>query len=289
MNSGMASAREGVAGTDAGPAWSILDRVACPRCRGHLCWKDGVLLCSCGVSYPNLDGIFDLRPPVDAQKPEEVDWSKHWSQANQQSLAQQFFSFYRKAVFARTVEHFVGRYFPPAGVFLEAGCGTAETSMRINKNGGARTLVALDLIRPVLEHCHPIMDVRICGDIFHLPFRENGLDGIWNVGVMEHFTDLQIDHIMREFRRALRQGARVVLLWPAIYSVPQKMLRAIEWIINLHRHGERFRFHPDEISQVRSLQHGREILLRNGFRPVKVDPGLRSLMAFEILVGEKPA
>ncbi len=105
---------------------------------------------------------------------------------------------------------------------------------------------------------------------------------------MEHFTDSQIDHIMGEFRRVLHTGGRVILLWPAVYSVPQKMLRGLEWIINLRRHGEPFRFHPDEISQVRSLKHGREILSRNGFLPVCVDPGMRSLMAFEILVGENP-
>ncbi len=85
----------------------------------------------------------------------------------------------------------------------------------------------------------------------------------------------------------LKPKGRVILLWPATFSVPQKMLRVCEWLINFNKTGERFRFHPDEISQIHSIREGREVLRRNGFRPVHIDPGLRSLMAFETMVGEK--
>jgi SAM-dependent methyltransferase len=160
--------------------------------------------------------------------------------------------------------------------------------MLIDKRGGARTLVALDLIRPVLERCHPVMDVKACGDIFALPFQSDSVDGIWNVGVMEHFTHDQIDAILREFRRVLKPGCRVVLLWPAKFSIPQRILRVLEWFINLRRSADdKFRFHPDEISQLRSVRQGKEVLTRNGFRPVAIDIGLRTLMAFETIVGEK--
>jgi SAM-dependent methyltransferase len=190
-------------------------------------------------------------------------------------------------VFARAVAYFVDHYLEPQGVLVEAGSGTSETSMLIEKRGEERTLVAVDLIRPVLERCHNIMDVRLCGDIFSLPFQDDSIDGIWNVGVMEHFEDDCIDAILREFRRVLKPHHRAVLLWPATFSIPQRMLRVVEWFINLRRSSGKFRFHPDEISQLRSAGHGRSILARNGFRPVAVDVGLRTLMAFETLVGEK--
>lgn len=107
---------------------------------------------------------------------------------------------------------------------------------------------------------------------------------------MEHFTHTQIDGILAEFHRVLRPGGRVILLWPAVFSVPQRIRRVLEFFINLRRPaGERFRFHPDEISQIRSIREGREVLTRNGFRTVTIDPGFYSLMAFETLVGEKPA
>jgi SAM-dependent methyltransferase len=234
-----------------------------------------------------VNGVWDLRPVSQARKFEEIQWTEHWSADNQQIVSQRFFSFYRKAVFARAVAYFVDRYLPRAGLLVEAGCGTAETSMLIEKRGNARTLVAVDLIRPVLEHCHPIMDVRLCGDIFALPYQDNSIDGLWNVGVMEHFTHDQIDAILREFRRVLKPHGRIVLLWPATFSIPQRILRVLEWFINLRRGENKFRFHPDEISQLRSVGQGRQVLSRNGFRPVAIDVGLRTLMAFETLVGEK--
>jgi ubiquinone/menaquinone biosynthesis C-methylase UbiE len=263
--------------------------LACPNCRAHAVFDGkGVACTKCSASFQVRNGILDLRPNRVGQKYEEIQWTKHWASGNQQSTSQRFFSFYRKAVFARPVASFVHRYLPPRGVLLEAGCGTAETSIRIKKENGGRTLVALDLIQPILEHCHPIMDVRVCGDFFSLPFLDNSIDGIWNVGVMEHFTHTQIDAIMNEFHRVLKPGSRVILLWPATFSFPQRMLRVLEWFINTRRSsGNKFRFHPEEISQLRSVKQGRNVLTRNGFRPVAIDIGLRTLMAFETLVGAK--
>ena len=268
----------------------ILDRLACPQCRGELAWEEGFFLCgSCGTSYPTNGEIADLRPPTHRAGADAVSWSEHWSVDNQESLIQRFFSFYRKAVFSRTVRYFVGRYFSPNGVFVEAGSGTSETSMRIDKRGGARTLVAIDIVLPVLERCHPIMDVRVGGDIFHLPFRGNSIEGVWNVGVMEHFTHDQIDQIMQEFHRVLRPGGPLILLWPGTDSVPQKLLSIVEKVINLRNGRERFRFHhiPHEISQLRSTREGRKVLTRNGFDTLDTDYGFRSLLAFKALVGVK--
>jgi SAM-dependent methyltransferase/uncharacterized protein YbaR (Trm112 family) len=263
--------------------------LACPQCRTRVEASGEAFQCrNCGASYRIVNGIPDLRPGSAAGKPEEIAWTEHWSDSKQHSASQRFFSFYRKAVFARAVAYFVDHYLPREGVLVEAGSGTSETSMLIDKRGGCRTLAALDLIRPVLERCHPAMDVRVCGDIFALPFQDASIDGIWNVGVMEHFTHPQIDAILREFRRVLKPGSRVVLLWPAKFSIPQRILRVLEWFINLRRRkDDKFRFHPDEISQLRSVRQGREVLTRNGFEPVAIDIGLRTLMAFETLVGEK--
>ena len=133
------------------------------------------------------------------------------------------------------------------------------------------------------------MDVRLGADNFRLPFGDGRVDGLWNVGVMEHFLHDRIDAMMREFHRVLAPGAPVLLLWPATDSLPQKGLRLVEKVINLRREGERFQFHPDEISKLRSSQEGRDVLTRNGFEPVFMDAGLRSLMAFKTVVGRKPA
>jgi SAM-dependent methyltransferase len=262
--------------------------LVCPVCHTSVVQhKDEIECETCRTIYPIVNGVLDLRPAAGAGRKEEIDWSEHWSADKQDSRSQRFFSFYRKAVFARAVAYFIDRYLPREGMLVEAGSGTSETSMLIDKLGGKRQLVAVDLIRPVLERCHPIIDVRVCGDIFALPFQNSSVDGIWNVGVMEHFPHSQIDTILKEFRRVLKPHGRIVLLWPATFSVPQRILRVLEWFINRRRQSDKFRFHPDEISQLRSAKQGREVLTRNGFRTVAIDLGFRTLMAFETLVGEK--
>jgi SAM-dependent methyltransferase len=270
-------------------ARGIIPRLACPLCHAAVREEAEAMVCTgCATRFPIERGIMDLRPADARDKPEFSDWTRHWNNENQELFSQKFFSFYRKAVFARTVAWFVDTFFPKTGVFVEAGSGTAETSMRIDKKNGARVLVAADIIVPVLQHCHPVMDVRVGADNFRLPFGDGQVDGLWNVGVMEHFLHPVIDQMMREFHRVLAPGAPILLLWPATDSLPQKGLRMVEKVINLRREGERFQFHPDEISKLRSSQEGRDVLQRNGFEPVFVDAGLRSLMPFKTVVGRKP-
>lgn len=267
---------------------SIVERLGCPSCGRPLELDAHQCVChGCGQKYAVRADMLDLRARGSTGGREVAEWTAQWSPETQATRAQRFFSVYRRRVFAPAVRHFTGRYFDESGVFVEAGSGTSETSTRIDKRGGRRILVAMDLVPEVLERCDPVMDVRIAGDIFRMPFLDGSLDGIWNVGVMEHFPHGDIDRIMREFHRALRPGGRVILLWPAIFSVPQRMLRVVEWGIRRVTK-QTFRFHPEEISQLRSIRHGRDVLARNGFQPLHVDPGLRSLMAFETIVGEKP-
>lgn len=267
----------------------IIGALACPQCRCALAHDADVFLCaSCSSAYPITEGILDMRAATDREKAEAVDWSRHWGEEHQGGVVQKFFSWYRTAVFARTVAYFTNRYFAPAGVFVEAGSGTAETSVRMDKRGGKRVLVALDIVFPVLKMCDPVMDARVCGDGFHLPFRDDSLDGMWNLGVMEHFTHDKIDEMMREFHRALKPGGRLILFWPAKNSIPQKLLGAAAFVINLKKRERKFQFHPDEISQLRSNRQAREVLRRNGFHPLQIDWGLASGMAFKSVIGEKP-
>ena len=269
---------------------ALLGALACPKCHGQLVIADSIRCNSCGSQYPASSGVPDFRVDRSAaeQGSELEDWSHHWASENQELVSQRFFSFYRKAVFARTVAHFIEKYFPRHGLLVEAGCGTSESSIRIAKHGGGRVLVAVDIVPSVVARAHPVMDERLCGDVFRLPFRDQSIDGIWNVGVMEHFTHDRIDDMMREFRRVLRPAAPLLLLWPGTTSPPQRILRVLEKVIHLRGNDPGFRFHPPEISQLHSAREGRDVLARNGFAELEIDGGPRSLFAFKTLVARRP-
>jgi SAM-dependent methyltransferase len=238
-----------------------------------------------GVELGNPQIVLEEEKP--STRTDLQDWTAHWADTKQDSRSQRFFSFYRKTVFSRTVGFYINRFFPQRGIFLEAGSGTSETSIRINKWGGNRVLIAFDLIPTVLSQTDEIMDRRVCGDIFKLPFPSESIDGIWNVGVMEHFLHPQIDQILTEFHRVLKKDAPLLVLWPAKYSIPQRLLRILETVIRVMKRGEVYHFHPPEISQLRSMQEGLKVYERNGFSVREIDPGLKSWMAFITIIGNK--
>src|SRR5258708_9002965 len=89
------------------PHAALKGRIACPLCHSELAMSGDRITCTaCGSAHRNVDGILDLAPPMAMPKEEEEAWLKHWADGNQQSPAQRFFIFYRKAVFARTVRLF---------------------------------------------------------------------------------------------------------------------------------------------------------------------------------------
>ena len=130
------------------------------------------------------------------------DWDKFWHAAkDDENLLGRFLSFYRSQVIARAVNYYINKFFEPDGVFIECGAGTSETTLKTKKE--QRKFVALDYSEFILKKTitNPKIDDCINADIFSLPIKDNSADGIWNVGVMEHFTTEQIERILRQEKK----------------------------------------------------------------------------------------
>lgn len=144
-------------------------------------------------------------------------WDEHWSTKN---IRQNFFgrlaTFYRKNLICKLVSYYNNKHFPKQGLFLETGSGTAESSIGFLKE--KRIFIACDISRhPLLRITNGIIDVRVQADIFKLPFRDNVLDGIYNIGVMEHFSFQENIILIKEFKRILKPCSIIILYWPWKY------------------------------------------------------------------------
>ena len=69
----------------------------------------------------------------------------------------------------------------------------------------------------------------IVGDIFHLPPDGPQYDGIYNLGVMEHFSPDEIRQILVQFNKALKANGRLLLFWPPVFGVSVIALRILRW------------------------------------------------------------
>lgn len=159
--------------------------------------------------------------------PEADEWNRHWQSLNG-STRGRLFSLYRRHIRARCVARYVARHFTGPGVYVECGCGSSETSCRLRPQPG-QTFLALDFAAAPLrlalrQPCHA---GGLQADIRHLPFRDQSLDGLWNLGVMEHFEEDEQLTILREFYRVLKPGGQLLVWWPPRLAADELLLRSV--------------------------------------------------------------
>jgi len=214
------------------------------------------------------------------------EWDEHWSRRF--IMLNGFFNFYRKYVMSNALSHYIEKYFPKNGTFVECGSGSSLTSHLIKKY--KRKLVALDISKKALEEAEANgkMDKFVHADITKkLPFGNESIDGIWNLGVMEHFSKKEIDKTMKEFHRTLKKGAYVIMFIPPVYSFTGMAYRTVENIIKLTT-GKSFRFYPDEPSRLKSKKDGIDMVRRNGFDDCRVYFPWRNCFGDLVVIARKP-
>lgn len=120
---------------------------------------------------------------------------------------------------------------PTGGVKgLETGCGRGTMSMYFAKSGFDMTL--LDFDKNILTTAKSLFVEQnlkadfVQGDALDLPFKENFFDIVTNIGLLEHFED--IETVLKEQLRVLRPGG-----WALSYVVPERpdnIQRYFNWL-----------------------------------------------------------
>jgi SAM-dependent methyltransferase len=222
-----------------------------------------------------------------AQRDDARVWDSHWAALSEKrSLFGRLASLVRTSLLSRAVRAFADEHFPRSGVFVEAGCGTAESSSRIDPAG--RTLVALDISRLAVKAARRIDVFRglLQGDLFRLPFRDGSVAGLWNLGVMEHFAPEEGRALLDEFARVLAPGGVALLFWPPEFGASRLVLAPIEALRS--RPGAPFRFFTDEVNRLRSRAHAAAMLEGTGLEPVALSFGPRDFFIHLVVVARKP-
>ena len=207
-----------------------------------------------------------------------LSWDEYWKKDTKSSI----FTLVRTHIIASELSSILEKYFPKTGKFIDCGSGSSETSIKILKHN--RELIALDLSKIALEKVKNNkklpMTSTINASIFDIPFKENSIDGIWNLGVMEHFHKEDILKILNEFHRVLKKDSYCILLWPATYGPVNILFSILGFIL-------RKQFFPDEVSLYNSKKWIKDIIKESSFKLVGVRWPLKGGLIYHEVVLRK--
>lgn len=233
------------------------------------------------------------RPFTDID-PELVDpqgWDRYWEKNKRASgiVYEIIATLYRNLVIKRRLNQEIRRTFPRGARLLHAGCGSGQVDADIQHE---MRLTAVDISPAALQRYRetvPHAEAVKHASIFALPFADGSFEGIYNLGVMEHFSEAQIQGILAEFRRALAADAKLLLFWPHSRASSAMVLDSAHWVLNDVLHGD-VELHPPEITRVQSKAQIERLLRKAGFTLQDYYFGARDFFVQAVIVArnDKP-
>lgn len=227
------------------------------------------------------------RIEANASVHDEQGWDEYWKQTDTGgSLAYQTIaSIYRRLVIARRFRSALENTFTEGARLLHAGCGSGQVDVAIQ---GKFRITAMDASLAALElysRTVPMAGEVRHASIFQIPFPDQSFDGIYNLGVMEHFQAAEIVRILREFRRVLRPEGRLLLFWPHSKASSVAVLKCWHWIRQHVFHSD-IRLHPDEVSLLPSRAWLKERLHEAGFHLTSYEFDARDFWVQAVIVAQ---
>jgi SAM-dependent methyltransferase len=123
-------------------------------------------------------------------------------------------------------------------------------------------------------------------DLFTLPYPDETFDGVYNLGVVEHFPRATIVRMLQEFRRALRPGGRVVIFWPHRLAPSVLFLHGLHFCLRrIFR--RRTELYPPEVSLLAGRRQAREVIEEAGLAWTDYQFGVRDGFIQAVVVGTK--
>lgn len=219
--------------------------------------------------------------------PHHPGWDSYWDTAPRgaRRLYSVIASIYRQLFICPRLAWWLSRTFPKGCSLLHAGCGSGEVDSLINTRF---QITGLDISTRALERYrknNPNAAAAIHADLMQMNGVGNHYEGVYSLGVLEHFTPDEINHILQGMKRALRPGGRMIAFWPLADAVSVKFLGLCHRVLN--RSGRpTVELHPPEITLLRSRTHAEELIHAAGWRLVSYSVSPFDLFIQAVLVCE---
>ena len=221
---------------------------------------------------------------VDIGDKAQAAWESYWSGGGHEGkwLYDLVAAIYRRFLIRPAVTHFLSNTFATGAKLLHAGCGTGIVDIGVCDRFN---ITAFDISpRALTEYArhHARRAVLLQGSVFAIPAEPGSYDGVFNLGVMEHFTEEEIARILSEFHRVLKPGGRIVLFWPPVYGLATQALKLIHYVLRRIMKKD-VALHPPEPTQVRSRRQIEDYLGAAGFKLEIYYFGFRDMFTHRII------
>jgi ubiquinone/menaquinone biosynthesis C-methylase UbiE len=219
-------------------------------------------------------------------------WDDYWSTEPRgltSALYARIASFYRCFLIRPFLDEAIRRWFPCGSVVLHAGCGGGEVDSGVV---GHANIIGLDLSAKAVERHRRLLGDRckyVVGSVLELPFASSRFDGLYSLGVMEHFEEADVVRVLVELARVVRPGGKLVLFWAPSWGLSVIALGIVHFVLNrlLRR---RLRLHPEEPSKIRSAAQARNWLEQAGLELIDYRFGPADGFTYAVVIaGKGPA
>ena len=219
---------------------------------------------------------------------DDQGWDEYWEK--QQSVNNWFYDhiaeFFRQFIIKPYLNKYIYKYFPKGVRLLHAGCGSGQVDRDITNE---YPVIAMDISLNALNiyrKGHSQIEELIQGDIRKMDLENESVDGIYSLGVMEHFYETDILLILNEFRRVLRTDGKLVLFWPPKFGLSVFFLKTWHFFVN-KVFKKNIRLHPHEVSLLESKEQILSLANRTGYSLVEYHFGLNDLFTQVVVVLKK--
>lgn len=218
---------------------------------------------------------------------ERYEWDEYWSKNRTiiNSLYSLIAIFYRVTIIKPTLNYFIQKHFKQNSLLLHAGCGGGQVDTYISKK---MQIIALDISPKALvdyQINHTKQNKIIHGSIFDLSTDNEMYDGIFNLGVMEHFYPNQVKKILIEFSSKLKKDGKIILFWPPDFGLSVRFLRVVKALLGIFK--KNTQLHPPEVFLFSSVKDINPLLKSVNLQIVESYFGIRDLYTHYILVLKK--
>ncbi len=152
--------------------------------------------------YDRLEIFFDKNKEVNSEY-----WEGFWEEDLVKSQLN-----YKKNT---NVSKITKKYLPSNSKVLEAGCGLAQFVYSLKKN--QYDSYGIDYANKTVKLINkkfPELNVKY-GDVENIPFDNNFFDGVWSIGLIEHFYH-DNEKFLSETSRVIKNGGYLFLSFPNI-------------------------------------------------------------------------